>query len=230
MTEMDPGTLITLVTIVGSTVGIVLGALTPAIVEGRAVLKALEAAQEPGVRPALLQALGAVGTDAALHRVRSAVDSDDEQVRDTAVRVLSGWESSRAAPVLLELARDTQHDTHRILCLRGFVRLARETPIAERIQMLTRAGDVARTAGVRKLIISAWGSTPAPEALRALVDYLQDSAVRTEAAAAIVGVAEQLSDDHPDAVKGAMEAVLEVLETGTFRERAKKLLNEVEAK
>lgn len=42
MTEMDPGTLITLVTVIGSTIGIVLGALTPAIVEGRAVLKALE--------------------------------------------------------------------------------------------------------------------------------------------------------------------------------------------
>jgi len=42
VTEMDPGTLITLVTIIGSTIGIVLGALTPAIVEGRAVLKALE--------------------------------------------------------------------------------------------------------------------------------------------------------------------------------------------
>jgi F-type H+-transporting ATPase subunit c len=39
---MDPGTLITLVTIIGATIGIVLGALTPAIVEGRAVLKALE--------------------------------------------------------------------------------------------------------------------------------------------------------------------------------------------
>ncbi|MGD2145973.1 MAG: ATP synthase F0 subunit C [Anaerolineae bacterium] len=42
MAEMDPGTLITLVTIIGSTVGIVVGALTPAIVEGRAVLKALD--------------------------------------------------------------------------------------------------------------------------------------------------------------------------------------------
>jgi len=42
MAEMEPGTLITLVTIIGSTLGIVLGALTPAIVEGRAVLKALE--------------------------------------------------------------------------------------------------------------------------------------------------------------------------------------------
>jgi F-type H+-transporting ATPase subunit c len=42
MAQMDPGTLITLVTIIGSTLGIVVGALTPAIVEGRAVLKALE--------------------------------------------------------------------------------------------------------------------------------------------------------------------------------------------
>ncbi len=42
MAEMDPGTLITVVTIIVSGVGILLGTLTPALVEGRAVLKALE--------------------------------------------------------------------------------------------------------------------------------------------------------------------------------------------
>lgn len=42
MTEMDPGTLITLTTIVVSGVGILLGCILPAVVEGRAVLKALE--------------------------------------------------------------------------------------------------------------------------------------------------------------------------------------------
>jgi F-type H+-transporting ATPase subunit c len=42
MTDMDPGTLITLVTIIVSGLGIVLGTAIPAIVEGRAVLKALE--------------------------------------------------------------------------------------------------------------------------------------------------------------------------------------------
>jgi len=42
MAEMDSGTLITLVTVIVSGVGILLGTLTPAIVEGRAVLKALE--------------------------------------------------------------------------------------------------------------------------------------------------------------------------------------------
>jgi F-type H+-transporting ATPase subunit c len=42
MTEMDPGVLVTIITIVVSGVGIVLGTAIPAIVEGRAVLKALE--------------------------------------------------------------------------------------------------------------------------------------------------------------------------------------------
>ena len=42
MENMDAGTLVTLVTILVSGLGIVLGALTPAIVEGRTALKALE--------------------------------------------------------------------------------------------------------------------------------------------------------------------------------------------
>jgi F-type H+-transporting ATPase subunit c len=42
MTELDPGVLITLVTILVSSIGIVLGTAVPAIMEGRAVVKALE--------------------------------------------------------------------------------------------------------------------------------------------------------------------------------------------
>jgi F-type H+-transporting ATPase subunit c len=42
MAEMDPGTLITLATIVVAGIGILLGTAIPAIVEGRAVLRALE--------------------------------------------------------------------------------------------------------------------------------------------------------------------------------------------
>jgi len=42
MTELDPGTLITIITVLVSGVGIVLGTAIPAIVEGRAVVKALE--------------------------------------------------------------------------------------------------------------------------------------------------------------------------------------------
>jgi len=48
MAEMDPGTLITLVTIFIAGIGMVVGAITPAIVEGKAVEKALESiARQP---------------------------------------------------------------------------------------------------------------------------------------------------------------------------------------
>jgi F-type H+-transporting ATPase subunit c len=42
MQQLDPGTLVTILTILVSGIGIVLGTIVPAIVEGRAVLKALE--------------------------------------------------------------------------------------------------------------------------------------------------------------------------------------------
>jgi F-type H+-transporting ATPase subunit c len=42
MAEMEPGTLVTIITIIVSGVGILLGTIVPALVEGRAVVKALE--------------------------------------------------------------------------------------------------------------------------------------------------------------------------------------------
>jgi F-type H+-transporting ATPase subunit c len=42
MAEMDPGTLVTVVTILVAGIGMVLGAIAPALVEGRAVLKAID--------------------------------------------------------------------------------------------------------------------------------------------------------------------------------------------
>ena len=42
MTQLEPGTLITLVTILVAGIGMVLGAIMPALMEGRAVNRALE--------------------------------------------------------------------------------------------------------------------------------------------------------------------------------------------
>jgi len=48
MAQMDPGTLVTIVTIIVAGAGIVIGAIAPAIAEGRAVVKALESiARQP---------------------------------------------------------------------------------------------------------------------------------------------------------------------------------------
>jgi len=62
MADMDPGTLITLVTIFVAGFGIALGTVAPALAEGRAVVKALESmARQPeaarNIRTTLLIAM-----------------------------------------------------------------------------------------------------------------------------------------------------------------------------
>ena len=42
MAELDPGTLITIITILVAGIGMIIGAILPALVEGRAVYKALD--------------------------------------------------------------------------------------------------------------------------------------------------------------------------------------------
>lgn len=42
MWQLDSGTIITLITIVGSIIGIVIGCIVPALMEGKAVQKAME--------------------------------------------------------------------------------------------------------------------------------------------------------------------------------------------
>jgi F-type H+-transporting ATPase subunit c len=42
MWQLDSGTIITLITVIGSIIGIVLGCIVPALMEGKAVQKALE--------------------------------------------------------------------------------------------------------------------------------------------------------------------------------------------
>ena len=62
MSEMDPGTLITLATIIVSGLGIAIGTIAPALAEGRAVDRALESmARQPeaarNIRTTLLIAM-----------------------------------------------------------------------------------------------------------------------------------------------------------------------------
>ena len=58
MAEMDPGVLITLATILVAGLGIIVGTLTPALVEGRAVLKAFESmTRQPEIADQVRQTL-----------------------------------------------------------------------------------------------------------------------------------------------------------------------------
>ncbi len=86
------------------------------------VLTALAAAPSEA-QDSLLRLLVKPATDPALAAVRQAVTSPHTEVSDAAIRVLGQWPNSAPVEQLYEIASTSTNPIHRILALRGYVRL-----------------------------------------------------------------------------------------------------------
>ena len=187
------------------------GARTAAA-SGPRLAAAITAAQ-PAQKKALLRILEGIGGPAALQAVRSSLKDSNADVREAATTALTNWPTADAAPDLLTLARSAENPTHKILALRGFLRLAADESVpADR--RLTMAGDV-RTLITRDEERRQWlgvlGGTASPAALP-LITPLLGSAVNEEASIATVSVAKKvLAGTVSPEVKSQLPAIAEAL-------------------
>ncbi len=159
----------------------------------------------PPARRALLQALGAVGTPAALQAVKGTLQDNDDAVRDTALRVIAAWPEPAALPTLLELYRSTQHDAHRALVLRGCVRLLETDPrpAAEKVALYRDLLAGTQRAADRKVILSGLANVADPGALELVQPLLDDPEVRAEAGLAAEKISAALKKAGQNAPKPA---------------------------
>jgi type 1 glutamine amidotransferase/HEAT repeat protein len=72
-----------------------------------------------------LRILSAMGDDRALPAMRRAIASSDVKVRDAAVRGLAAWPTPAPFDDLMTLSRTAPDSSHRVVALRGAVRLSR---------------------------------------------------------------------------------------------------------
>lgn len=120
----------------------------------------------------LLQALGRIGGAEALSGVLSQVESADAGTRDAAVRALSAWPDAGAAEPLSRLVGTTANATHRVLALRGLIRLSGQADgrsSAERVAALQRVAAQCRTLDERRLVLGALGDLRDDGAITALI-------------------------------------------------------------
>ena len=174
------------------------------------VLAQLPEARGP-VRASLIRVLGRLQTADALAAVRAAVDDDDEEVADAAVRALAKWEDARVLDDLLTLARSADSQIHRVLALRGYVRLLRlpsERPPEDTLTLLTEALSLAEADAERKLVFGALGDVIHIDALNMVRAHLTDEAVRDEAAVAAASIAKGLAGTLNDEALAALQEVL----------------------
>jgi HEAT repeat protein len=180
--------------------------------------KLLAAMEQSGVatKAKFLEILGVVGGETALRAVAAAAKNSDPKIGEAGRRLLGQWMTPDAAPVLLDLAKSLPDDHGRTAALRGYIRIARQfnVPALQRLAMCREALALCRRDEDRNRALVALRRCASPEGLSLAVSYLPNPALKVEAAAAAVAIAEKLSHGE-SAVAAAMRQVLAVLPAGS---------------
>ena len=196
-----------------------------------AVLAALASAKEAAPRAALLRVLGRIGGERAYAAVVGAIGDNDATVRDAAIRALAAWPDARAADALLRLVKDADGEAHRVLALRGYVRLlglAKDADPRETVRKYAAVLTTTKRPDARKLVLGGLASVAHAEALALAMTQLDDAAVRTEAASAAAKIARAIMGTDRTAARGAMERVLALLKSGPVAAEARQILQQID--
>ncbi|OHB55603.1 MAG: hypothetical protein A2173_01455 [Planctomycetes bacterium RBG_13_44_8b] len=191
------------------------------------VLMALPKVTEIQQRCTLLSVLGKIGNDTAMAAIRAALKSDSEKERDTAVRALSEWPNPKPIDDLLTIAKTSESKVHKILALRGFVRLIgieENLSADDAIKMYRQAMELSEDAREKKMVLSGLASLKSLAALDMVASYLQDAALQQEAEVAVIKIAENIYSDYPKQTRDILNKIIETSKNDSVRKQAQEII------
>lgn len=150
----------------------------------------------PEQKVALLRVLSSIGSGRALQAIRAAATDQNADIQETAIRTLCNWPTADVAPDLMQLAKTGPKPTHRILALRGWLRLAADAriPVEKRMEMCQQSVPLIQRTEEKRMLLAALASVPTLSSLDMISGYLDDTAVKEEASSATVAVAGALTN------------------------------------
>lgn len=145
-------------------------------------------------KSSILEILGAMGNATALEAVGAAARDKSTELQDTASRLLGEWMTVDAAPVLLDLAKTATDTKYQVRALRGYIRLVRQftLPDAQRVEMCRAALAAASRKDEKDLVLEVMGRYPSVDMLRLAVEAAKDPALKNEAAAVSLSIAQKI--------------------------------------
>jgi len=182
-----------------------------------AVLAALPSVKDIKSRCSLLSVLGKIGDNSALPALRAALKDEDAKVRDAAVRALAGWPEAEPAEILIELARTAPEQIHRVLALRGYIRmmgLPSDRSAEETLKLYKAAMEAASRPEEKRLVLARIPKLQTVEALKFVEPYLEDKAVKAEAEVAYMAIAVAIKKEHAQEANAALDKMRKVGDSG----------------
>jgi len=186
----------------------------------------------PQVKAQLLDVFIVVGGTPALKAVAGSLKDPDDKVRDAAARTLSEWRSEDAAVELLALSKGAADAKDRARTFRAFNHIVRKLgfPREHRLALCKEALEASKNDDERKEVIETLANIPTGETFAILLPILSNAALKEDACAAAVRVAERAVRFHAAAVADAMKAVGKATAKEDLKAKARKLYEQAGGK
>jgi HEAT repeat protein len=165
--------------------------------------------------------------------LRQGVADTDPRVRAAAVRALCDTTDPELSAEVLKLAREAKEENFRTLAIRACVRLATQEESAklsnaQRLEPLQAILATPLDAAQRRIVLSGLADVPDVKALKLVEPFLDDEAVRTEAAQATVKLASVLPFSDAETTMAAFKKVAATTSDPATRQSAEKALKGLE--
>ena len=150
------------------------------------IARAYSGATQEG-RISYLRLLGLLGGTEALKTVTIAMDEGNDEIKEAALRSLTSFPDAGPADRLLDIAQNSPKPTHRILALRGYIKmigLVKDNSPIRALKMCQVAMSVAGRVEEKKQVLSTAGAIATPGAAEFIEPYLDDKDLGAEAEAA----------------------------------------------
>jgi len=199
--------------------------------QAASVLAVLPSVKDIVARCSLLNVLGRIGDNSALPVLTATIQDENVDIQTAAIRALADWPTPEPEGELLKVTESSGNKVHRILALRGFVRLiglARDRPAGETIEMYKKAMSLAPDASEKKKVLSGLANTKSLAALQMVAGYLDDESLFVEAGAAAINIAGGIYADYPEQAKDMLDRIIKTTKSDSLRQQAQELINNIE--
>jgi len=191
------------------------------------ILARLTSTGRAASRSSLLRVLGRIANDKAFETLQNAADENNDKIRDTAIRALAAWPDSKALDTLSAVSQKTSNNTHRVLALRGYVRLlGLDTKLSqkEKADRYKLAMNTAAGTNEKKLVLAGLANVAHPDVLKIILDYIDQPQVKDEAVLAAIKVAQAVAGARPEQAKAAAMKVNSETTNQQIRRQAQALI------
>lgn len=155
----------------------------------------------------ILKSLAGIGGTNALAAVTGKMKSDNETVRDAAIRALADWPDGAALTCLEDLVKSSPNPVQKAIALRGLLRLAQQDKDRGACP-ISGVLDALKTVDEKRLALGALSSIHNSDAIIVAKNLLSDEHVNVEAAAALVQISRALLKVDPALVADTMTEVM----------------------